>query len=55
MDFANKMAPGVLEDMFRDENAFKNFPSRQVFQKKQVETPNNSVFGHFMENCKAKH
>ena len=51
MDFfcANKMASGVFEDIWRakHEYGFKNFPSRQVFEKKGVENPKNSVFGHF--------
>ena len=40
MSFANKMAPGVSE-------GFKNFPSRQIFEKNEVEIPKNNVFDHF--------
>ena len=39
MGFANKMVPGISE--------VKSFPLRQVFEKKGVENPKNSVFGHF--------
>ena len=43
------MGPSDPEGNFRakHESEFKNFPSRQVFEKKGVETPKNSVFGHF--------
>jgi len=49
MGFANKMAPSVSEWIFRAKHEFrvKNIPSRHVFEKKGVETPKNSVFGHF--------
>ena len=41
--FAYKMASGVSEGILRAENV----PSRQVFEKKGVETLKNRVFGHF--------
>ena len=48
MSFANKMAPGVSEDILPVEHeSFKKFPSHQVFEKKEGETAKNSVFGHF--------
>ena len=47
MGFANKMAPGISESILRGEYESENFPSRQVFEKKGVETPKNSVLGHF--------
>ena len=40
MGFAIKMALRVSEGI-------SNFPSRQVFLKRGVETPKNSVFGNF--------
>ena len=47
MGFANKIAPGVFEGILRTEHEFKNFLSRQVFEKKRGLTLKNSVFGHF--------
>ena len=38
--FANKITPGVSEGIFL-------LLSFQVFEKKGVETPKNSVFGYF--------
>ena len=48
------MALGVSEGILRTkhESRFKNFPSRQVFEKKGDETPKNSVFGHFWKIVK---
>ena len=43
MGFANKMAPGISKGIFRTQAQINNFPSRQVFEKKRVETPK----GHF--------
>ena len=51
MNFANKMAPSVFEWIFRakHESMSKNFPSRHVFEKIGVETPENGVFSHFLD------
>ena len=39
MDFVNKLAPGASEGILPS--------SREVFEKKRVETPKGIVFGHF--------
>ena len=44
MGFVIKMAPGVTEGILR--SSHENFPSRQVFKKKRVENPKNSIFVH---------
>ena len=48
MGFATKMDPNVFQGIFAEhESEFKNFPWRQVFEKKKAETSKNSVFNDF--------